>query len=497
LLVTEGTYPTSHGGVSVWCDQLVRGIPEHEFVVQAIVATGSEPVLWRQHSNMSRIEFAPLWGPTVARHVRRRDIARFRDSTTLLLDSTFLGGPDQLTAFLAALRGLRELALECRLTPLMRSPALIRSLLARWRENPLPGRVLGSEDRVPPATVADAVRAASLLEHFLRPLGAAVPAADLCHTVSNGLASLIALSAKWENGTPFLMTEHGIYLRERYLEYRENGATFAVRAFIMRFFRLLTAASYLEADLITPGSDYNLRWQLRHGAPPDRVWRVYNGIDPSAFPAGDEPDNPTLSWLGRITPIKDVESLIAAFRIVADRIPRSRLRLFGSAPPGDEPYLARCRALVDRLGLSGRVTFEGRVQASVEAYHAGSVVVLSSTSEGFPYTVIEAMATGRSTVSTDVGGVREAVGDTGLVVPTRDPVSLAEGCIRLLEDPQLRSGMAQAARQRALGLFTLDRFLGIYRGLYPALATRSAGPFLPPSPPGTSDAAQQRELLPA
>jgi glycosyltransferase involved in cell wall biosynthesis len=474
-LVTEGTYPTAHGGVSVWCDQLVAGLPEHEFDIQSIVATGSEPAVWPRRPNVTGVHPVPLWGPggsQAARPAARRRRARaaeFDAALAALLDAIFLPGPGDLPGFTSSLRGLRPFAVSGDLTARLRSMSVVHEMLRRWRTPPIPGRPPRAVDRVGRATVEDAVRATGLLEHFLRPLGAAAPPSDLCHTVSNGLSSLVALGAKWDHGTPFLLTEHGIYLRERHLEYRQGTSSFAVRGFIMRFFTLLTAASYQAADSIAPGSDYNGRWQVREGAPADRIRRIHNGIDPDEFPPAAEPEVPTVSWLGRITPIKDLEVLITAFRLVVDRIPRARLRLFGSAPAGDEGYRQRCVTLVGALGLGRSVTFEGRVGTSVAAYHAGSVVALSSRSEGFPYTVIEAMATGRATISTDVGGVREAVGDTGLVVPPADAQALAAGCVTLLKDNRLRARMAMRARHRAQNLFTLRRSLDGYRELYPAV----------------------------
>jgi glycosyltransferase involved in cell wall biosynthesis len=478
-LVTEGTYPTAHGGVSVWCDQLIRGIPEHEFQVQAIVATGSEPALWPQPPNVTGTRLIPLWGPppsfrAAVWHRRHGAPAtEFDEALAGLLDAIFLPGPDDLAGFTAGLRRLRPFALRGDLTRRLRRTPVVYDMLRRWRRAPIPGRALRPTDRVALATVDDAVRATGLLEHFLRPLGFSAPPADLCHAVSNGLAGLVALGAAWDHGTPFLLTEHGIYLRERHLEYRQGQSSFAVRAFLVRFFALLTAASYQAADFIAPGSDYNGRWQTRQGAPADRIRRIHNGIDPAEFPPGPEPQAPTISWLGRITPIKDLEVLITAFRLVIDRIPQARLRLFGAPPAGDEEYRRACLRLVGALGLTGSVRFEGRVDSSVEAYHAGSVVVLSSRSEGFPYTVIEAMATGRATVSTDVGGVREAVGDTGLVVPPGDAQALATACIALLQDNRLRTRMALRARERAQRLFTLRRSLRSYRDLY--LAAAAAG----------------------
>jgi glycosyltransferase involved in cell wall biosynthesis len=311
------------------------------------------------------------------------------------------------------------------------------------------------------------VHAGALLEHLLRALSADVPPADIYHASSNGLASLIAMVGKWKYDAPFILTEHGIYLRERYMALGYRDATYPVRMLVLRFVRLLTSAAYLVADLITPGSRYNRRWQERNGADPAKVRPIHNGVDHREFPdAGPEPAAPTLVWVGRIDPLKDLETLIRAADIVRKHIPNFRLRMYGSVPVGNEAYAERCQALLDRLDLAGHARFEGRIPVILDAYSAASVVVLSSRSEGFPYTVIEAMMSGRATVSTDVGGVGEAVGDAGLVVPPRDPKAFAEACIDLLQDHKRRYLLSQAARVRALKYFTLQQFLGIYREIY-------------------------------
>lgn len=469
-LITEGTYPHSDGGVSVWCDQLTSGLPEHEFDVHAVVATGLETPIWEVPSNVVGVTLAPLWGAPPKRGPSRQEGKEFLRCFSRLLDAMMKPAPSDVEDFVAALRAMLPFARDQKLPRLLKAPTVIELLLDRWRVRPAPGRPLVEQSDVPAPTVSDAVVVIDLLDHYLRPLGFEAPEADVCHAVSNGLACLVAFNAKWTNGVPFLLTEHGLYLRERYLEYRASDYSFAVRAFVLRFLRLLTSASYVVADFITPGSDYNRRWALRQGASEDSVRPVYNGVDPTAFPDGAEPDRPVLSWAGRITPIKDVEGLITAFRLVHAVIPDAKLRLFGSAPAGNEVYLARCEQLINELGLTEHVRFEGRVKNVVDAYHAGQVVVLSSTSEGFPYTVIEAMTSGRATVSTDVGGVGEAVGETGLVVPARDPEALAEACIRVLTDHDLRHRLALAARARALQNFTLAQFLKIYREIYTSMA---------------------------
>src|ERR1700733_7107392 len=62
-LTAEGTYPHRFGGVSVWCDQLVRGLSEYDFELVALIATGGEPVRWELPPNVTGLTAIPLWGP--------------------------------------------------------------------------------------------------------------------------------------------------------------------------------------------------------------------------------------------------------------------------------------------------------------------------------------------------------------------------------------------------------------------------------------------------
>ena len=71
-LIGEGTYPHQFGGVSVWCDQLVRGMPDYDFLLVALVATGTEPVRWSLPENVTSVAAVPLWGPPPPRLAPRR-----------------------------------------------------------------------------------------------------------------------------------------------------------------------------------------------------------------------------------------------------------------------------------------------------------------------------------------------------------------------------------------------------------------------------------------
>lgn len=463
-LVTEGTYPYSFGGVSVWCDQLVRGMPEHAFHVVAITGTGAEPVVWELPAHVTA-EPVPMWGMTTAgRSPKGRAARRFEEIFRVFLKCVLDPEAPEAECFPQVLKVLFRYGQRENVQAALAGEGPVRWLLEEWSAR----RGAYAQMGVRP-TVHDAVAAVELLEHSLRPLLRPAPRGDLVHAVSNGLAALPALAAKWAYGTPFCLTEHGVYLRERYLGYRSSAYSWPVKQVMLGFFRLLCETAYQAADLVIPGSRYNQGWELRGGADADRIRTVYNGVEPGDFPpAGAEPAVPTISWAGRIDPIKDLETLIRAFALVACELPQARLRLFGGTPEGGEDYRERCAKLAADLGAD--VTFEGRVADIRDAYVAGSVVALSSISEGFPYTLIEAMASGRATVSTDVGGVREAVGDTGLVVPARDPQQFAQACLRLLRDDMTRHRMGRAARRRALEHFTVDRAVGAFQEIYADVA---------------------------
>ncbi len=467
-LITEGTYPFHHGGVSVWCDQLARGLAPHRFHVHAITVTGTERPAWDLPANVVSVRGVPLWATMVARRpARRLDPALAADLERLLWAIT---QSSSTADFLAALKRLQPYARAGQLHAALASQDVIGLTLSLMSAPVPPGRALDDAPGTP--TIADAVASLSLLEHVLRPLGAPPPVVDVCHASSNGLGVLLAMGAKWESGTPFLLTEHGLYLRERYIAYGPTSMGHAQRAFMLGFFKHLTAAAYHMADVVAPGSEYNRLWEQANGAVPEKIKPIYNGIDaPSFAPPGTEPDQPTLVWVGRIDPLKDVKTLLRAFARVQAARPEARLRIFGATPKGNEPYHRECVELHARLGLGDSAVFEGRVPSIIDAYHAGHVVVATSISEGFPYAVIEGMAAGRATVATDVGGVREAIADAGILVSPRDDQAIADACLELLADPERRARLAAAGRERVLSLFTLETCLDRYRELYASLTT--------------------------
>lgn len=467
-LVSEGTYPFVHGGVSVWCDQLIRGLPDFDFDLYAIADPGASNALWTLPANVSALHRIDLSERLRERRISRRARTDFLAAYSRFIDELVARPQTENQRFLRSLQSLYE---ACRAVPadeVIMSEEGLEIIRAAWLGETGDPRI----QALGPPSLSDMLEVSGALARLLRPFSV-IPDADVIHATANGLSALVAMAGTWAHGTPVVLTEHGVYLRERYLAVRDAEASFLVDALLLRFFRHVNTAALQVADLVTPVSDYNRRWELQTGAEEQKVRTTYNGVDPARFPeTTEEPTVPTVTWVGRIDPLKDVQNLIRSFGRVRDVLPSARLKMFGSVPVGNEPYFQACKSLIEELGLGESATFEGHTSVVSDAHRAGHVVALSSISEGFPYTVIEAMMSGRATVSTDVGGVGEAVGDTGLLVPPRDPEQFGTALITLLDDDQLRRDMGKRARRRALQLFTLDRLTDTYRDIY----TRLGGP---------------------
>jgi len=476
-LVSEGCYPFHPGGVSLWCHQLIQGMPENSSTAVALTVNGAEQSTWSAPDNLGQVVSIPLWGSRPRR--RRVPPASFTGHYAALLHSMFrpLTRESETACadeFLGALRGLYEYAQAGDLTSaVIRNDSLDR-LGRAWHEAGLDS---GRPGAVGPLALGDAVAATNRIEHLLRPLSHPPVRADLCHLAMNGVSALVGFASKWAYGTPMVLSEHGVYLRERYLSLAGEDLSQAAKVIAMRFTRRLAASAYRSADILAPHSTYNRRWQLYGGADPARMRTMYNGVNPYDFPtAQGEPEDPTIVFVGRIDPLKDLHTLIRAFAIVRERIPNARLRMFGPVTSANERYRASCVQLITELGLSGAAVFEGPVARQADAYQAGHLVALTSVSEGFPFTVVESMSMGRPQVCTNVGGVSEAIGkDAGFVVPPRDYAAVADACIRLLEDADLRHAYGVLARKRVLERFTLDQWTNAYRQIYAELV-----PAVPP-----------------
>jgi len=211
----------------------------------------------------------------------------------------------------------------------------------------------------------------------------------------------------------------------------------------------------------------------------DRVVVVPNFVDETAFgppsshvrqawvrELGLESSAVVVGIVASLLPIKDHATLLRAMAALVPEWPAVRLVIVGQGPE-----LERLRALADQLGIAHAVRFAG-LRPQVPSFHfLFDISVLSSVSEGFPNSLVEAMAAGRPIVATDVGGVCDAVrhGENGILVPPGDPTAFADALRVLLRDVDLRRRMGAAGARRAREEFHAATVVGSLERLYERL----------------------------
>ena len=226
--------------------------------------------------------------------------------------------------------------------------------------------------------------------------------------------------------------------------------------------RLLGWANHTVAA--TVAEEMQLRWLLHNDNATVRV--IPPGVDTQRFHPSDRAaaraaigvaaDACLLLFVGRIEPLKGTDTLLQAVQLLRARgqlPPQLSLSIIGGDP--DQPResrlaeLQRLMELRDELGLGEVVTFLGkRAQETLPDYYvAADVVVMPSLYESFGMVALEAMACGTPVVASQVGGLAYLVrdGETGYLVPDRDPAALADRLSRLLSNPQLRAQMGAQA----------------------------------------------------
>ncbi|HKR66721.1 MAG TPA: GT4 family glycosyltransferase PelF [Thermoanaerobaculia bacterium] len=498
LMTTEGTYPYASGGVSTWCDALLRNTPDVRYTLLPIMMNPHIEARFEPPSNVRSLIDVPLWGieepgefapeSTFAELYERK-----RATTDAEIEAEFLPA---FRVFLDLVNNGTDPAAFGRVLVAMEDYFARRDYSATMKSRPVWDAFVGTMQafaRRAAASLPDEARAHQLpsifdlteclrwLYRFLIVLTVRVPEVSVTHTTAAAFCGIPCITAKVRRGTPMIVTEHGVYLREQNLFLSRFKRLFFCKQFLLNLITAVVRANYFHADVVAPVCHYNTRWELAHGTPQHKVRVIYNGVDPDVFTsAAKRVAEPHVVATARIDPLKDIETFLQ----VAARFRGVKFTIYGSV--ADPAYYAKCLALRHELGLDDVVTMGSVADDVVAAYRDADVVLLTSISEAFPYSVIEAMSCERAVVASDVGGVGEALEECGMLVRPRDVDGFASALRQLLDDAQLRTRLGRRARVRVLEEFRLDRSIASYLELYQKLAAgtgaRRSAPRVDPRP---------------
>ena len=486
MLLLEGTFPYVSGGVSSWVSQLMQGLPEYRF---GIVFLGSRPedygdVKYAFPENLVHLETHYLFAPG---------------------DTPPPKTPRRTPGTAACLRDLHT-TLRQKKRPFL--PATLRDLSFYADDGggiPLKEFLYGEdswahitetyEERCTDPSFVDyfwTVRNMHLPIWRLAAIARQLVPARCYHAVSTGYAGLLGALLHWHSSRPLILSEHGIYTKERRIDLlnaawvadrrsrleRDPSEISYLRELWITFFESLGRACYEAADRVVALYPAAQARQIADGADNTQTLTIPNGVPIAPFAALRamrlEPsfEAPILCLLGRVTPIKDIKTFIRAMRAILNEIPQAQGWIVG--PEDEDPsYVAECRALIDNLDLTGHVRFMG-FQPVTDILPQVHLLILSSISEGLPLVLLEGFAAGVPAVCTDVGACRRLIfggedddlGAAGDIIGIADPQALAHAALALLTDHARWHAAQAAAIARVEAHYTDLRMYHEYRKLY-------------------------------
>ena len=462
-LITEGTYPYVVGGVSTWCQDLISGLPDMHWDVVPITAGGIErEPLFDIPSNATIHDGIELWSPgqrtkTAAKlRFRRADKAGNNlpaELADLILRPDY--ETDRLTAVLA----------RCK-----EDPSVVRRGFQSgeaWHNfvdvlYDITHSTAGDLFAPVPMTTLDAAKLWQTMFWLASTASIDIPDSDVLLCTAAGWPAVIASSAKLQRGTPVIVAEHGVYVREAYLESVRTNPAPGHQFASTRMASGLARLAYAIADRITPVCDGHHPWEEILGAKPGQIDTIVNGVDIPEEMAEPFPERVVVS-VGRIDPLKDIATCLRTARVVCDHDDDVQFLHYGPVTPVNQAYYEMCLKLHRDLGLGDRFRFMGGTKDPRGAMRNAQIYLSTSISEGLPLSVMEAMTEARPVVSTDVGGCADLVNGCGVLAAAGDHHGIAGGVLMLLNDPSLASMMGRRGYRRAKRSFSKEAQLQKYQ----------------------------------
>ena len=487
LFLAEGTYPYIRGGVSSWIHQLITGMPDIKFGV-LFLGSREEDYEGVQYEIPENLVFLKNF---------------------YMFSRSELPPPEEL-------EGKKEVFLLKHFFFKDKLPEELSNYYFYTKELTLKDFLYGKQSwyffeevyverdiRVPFVDYFWTMR------NILTPLWVVVNALEellhkeikLAHSPSTGYAGFLGSMLRKTKNIPFILTEHGIYTRERKIDIlnarwikslpkvlEKKYDIDDLKKLWITFFENIGRIAYVWADKVFSLYEDARKIQISLGCPPEKTAVIPNGIQIERYKhlRRHQEDNipPVVALIGRVTPIKDVKTFIKAIKVLLNKIPEAEGWVVG--PEEEDPqYAQECRQLVKALKLEGKVKFLG-FQKLTDIFPKIGLTTLTSISEGMPIVILESFAAGVPAVTTDVGSCRQLIygglneedkkiGKAGEVCRVADFRALADAYAYLLKNRKEWWNCSQAGIKRVETFYTYEQFIGSYRKVYEEFKEKANG----------------------
>ena len=457
--VLEGNYPYVRGGVSTWVDGFIRAHPDDEFILWTISDLESKEGQFKYELPDNVVEVHENFlGTSLNLRIKKNPNLKFSDDEKEAIRQMIRCESPDWSVLLDSFHPHSTKAAEFFISE------EFLNILKEFSREYYP--FVGFKD------LFWTVR--SMFLPLLYLIGQPMPVADVYHSPSTGYAGVLAALASKKYDKPFILSEHGIYSREREEEIlRSRWVIPYLKNLWISMYFMFARLSYQSAQRVTSLYRRASLIQQELGCPPEKCEVVGNGIVLSRFDS-IEP-KPQDGWVDiaaivRFAPIKDIKTLIYTFSRLKQSFEPVRLHILGGID--DDDYYQECLDLIEFLDVKD-IIIPGVVDI-VKYLEDIDFTVLTSISEGQPFAVLESMAARRPVIATDVGCCRELIegdegdlyGDAGICVPPMHQSQLLNALIELCESPEAVKEMGIVGQKRVEAFYEMDLMIENYRKVY-------------------------------
>lgn len=486
-LLLEGTYPYVRGGVSSWVHQLITGLPHYKFYL--VFIGGSKAFYGKQHyelpDNVVGLEEHYLMDrdgilSPRARRGKKQAFSMWQAILSRFSNSEQSLSADQLDILIQQLGHDNGLSYDDFLYSERSWQVLVDLYFSQSANQSFVDYFWTFRNIYSPLfTLAKIARQ--------------LPKATMFHSISTGYAGFLGALAKQSQKVPFLLTEHGIYTKERtidltqasWIKDRHSALDTSIhkkmeltRQTWISFFQQLGRTAYDQANDIIALYDGNRQRQIKDGAPVEKTGIIVNGINMQRFAQAYQQRNTSppkvVGLIGRVVPIKDIKTFIRTIRVAINQQPDLQGWIIG--PTEEDPnYVKECELLINSLDLKQHVKFLG-MQNVAEILPKLGACMLTSISEAQPLVLLEAMAAGIPCIATDVGACKEIVegmneqdqqlGRCGYIINIADPNQASQALLTLLSDDEHWQQMSENGYQRVKKYYQEATMYQRYQSLY-------------------------------